>query len=67
VPAGTPKSIVDVLNAATRKAVESKEVKEKLDVFGAETFAGTPEDMRAFMTKASETWTGIISGAGLKP
>ena len=63
---GTPKNIVDVLNAAARKAVESKEVKEKLETFGAETFSGTPEEMVGFMNKASETWMGIIRGAGLK-
>jgi tripartite-type tricarboxylate transporter receptor subunit TctC len=66
VPVGTPKAAIDTLNAAARKAVESKEVKEKLETFGAETFSGSPEDMTAFMNKATETWTGIIQGAGLK-
>jgi tripartite-type tricarboxylate transporter receptor subunit TctC len=64
-PAGTSKAIISVLNAATRKAIDSKDVKDRLEQFGAETFAGTPEDMAAFMTKSADTWIGIIHDAGL--
>ena len=65
-PFGTPRKIIDVLNAAAREAVEAKEVKAKLGTFGAEAFSGTPEEMVGFMNKASDTWMGIIRGAGLK-
>ena len=37
-----------------------------METFGAEAFSGTPEEMVGFMNKASETWMGIIRGAGLK-
>lgn len=66
VPAGTPRSVIEALNAAAQKAVAAREVRDRLETFGAEAFSGTPEQMSAFMSEATAAWGDIIRGAELK-
>lgn len=46
-PAGTPKSIIDVLQKEVAKAVVATDVKSKLDSLGFEAIADTPEHFAA--------------------
>ena len=45
VPAGTPKPIIDKLNADLRKTMASPEVKEKLASIGGNLNVGSPDEM----------------------
>ena len=42
-PKGTPKEIVDKLNAATKKALEDPAVKKRIEETGSFIIANTPE------------------------
>jgi len=66
-PADTPKDVIAILNAAIVEAMKAPEVKGKLEEFGAQTFAGTPEEMLTFMGKEAEIWGGIIHTANVRP
>jgi tripartite-type tricarboxylate transporter receptor subunit TctC len=68
-PAGTPKPVIDTLNAALRGVVQDKEVAEKLATI--ETYLlpldqATPEALRAKLAAQIALWTPIIEKAGIQ-
>jgi tripartite-type tricarboxylate transporter receptor subunit TctC len=65
-PAGTPKPIVDKLNAALRQAVMSDDMKQKLAADGTEPLASTPEQYAADIDKEETKWSAIIKKSGAK-
>ena len=67
VPAGTPKPIVDRLNAAINKALASPAVAERLQQLGIEAVTdSTPVSTRAFVTAEIAKWRDVIRAAGAK-
>jgi tripartite-type tricarboxylate transporter receptor subunit TctC len=65
-PAGTPKPIIDRLNAEVRKAAEAPEVKARLNAMGGEIDAGTPVAMRERVARELAMWTKIVDEAGIE-
>jgi len=65
-PAGTPKPIVERLNAEVRKAVEAPEVKARLSAMGGEIAAGTSDAMRERVARELATWTKTVEEAGIE-
>ena len=65
-PAGTPREIVDKLNAATQKVIAPPEVKEKFAAIGADTTGGTPEQFSAYIRDDLSKWTRIVKDAHVK-
>jgi tripartite-type tricarboxylate transporter receptor subunit TctC len=65
-PAGTPRTIVEKLNAALNAALGDAEVKKKLAIEGAETLPTTPEEYAADIAKEEAKWSDIIRKAGVK-
>jgi tripartite-type tricarboxylate transporter receptor subunit TctC len=65
-PAGTPRAIVDRLNAEALKALAAPEVKEKLAVLGAEPMPMSPASFDAFIRDETVRMTGVVKGAGIK-
>jgi tripartite-type tricarboxylate transporter receptor subunit TctC len=66
VPAGTPRPIVDKLNAAMRTALSSPEVLSRLDADGAEPFPSTPEQYAADIDREETKWSEIVRRSGAK-
>jgi len=64
-PAGTPKPIVDRLNAELRKALAVPEVKSKLEAMGGDPRATTPDEMKALVSRQYETWKKLAVEANL--
>jgi tripartite-type tricarboxylate transporter receptor subunit TctC len=64
-PAGTPKLVIDRLNAEVRKAVDVPEVKARLVAMGGEPAAGTPETMRERVMRELATWTKTVDDASI--
>ena len=62
-PAGTPEPIIARLNAEVRKALASKEIIEALDRDGAEPWATSPEEFRAYIAKEIPRWAMVIAKA----
>ena len=65
-PAGTPKAVIDRLNAEAVKALASPEVKEKLAVLGAEPMPMTPAEFDAFIRSETARMAVVIKNAGIK-
>jgi tripartite-type tricarboxylate transporter receptor subunit TctC len=65
-PAGTPKAIVDRLNAAFRQALEDREVRENLASRGAFAMPGTPEDLAQHIGREYPIWLKLVKDSGAK-
>jgi tripartite-type tricarboxylate transporter receptor subunit TctC len=64
-PAGTPRTIVDRLNAAINKAMTSQAFLQKFANTGDEPGGGTPEDFAAAIKTDSAKWGELITRAGI--
>jgi tripartite-type tricarboxylate transporter receptor subunit TctC len=65
-PAGTPKAIVDRLNAEIVKAVNRADVKEAWDKQGAVPLVMTPAEFDAYLRKDIDKWAQVVKSANLK-
>jgi tripartite-type tricarboxylate transporter receptor subunit TctC len=66
-PAGTPKAIVNRLHADIVKAMQSPEVKAKLDGIGADgSVSRSPEEYAALVKSDTERYAKVIKDIGLK-
>ena len=63
--AGTPKAIVDKLNAAVHKALSVQEVRDRLESFGGEVRGSTPEEMRNRVAGEVQRWSKVILDANI--
>lgn len=67
VPTGTPKAVVDWLNAETRKAFEAPDVRERLTGQGLNFYLGPPEQLAEHAAQETKRWGEVIEKAGIKP
>jgi tripartite-type tricarboxylate transporter receptor subunit TctC len=65
-PAGTPRPIIDKLNAALRAALASDDVKKRLAADGTDVTPSTPEEYVAFIDKDEIKWSKIVKASGAK-
>ena len=64
VPHGTPKAIVAQLNAEIAKALESKDVQERLAGVGCEPFKSTPEQFATLVREDLPRWAKVVKESG---
>jgi tripartite-type tricarboxylate transporter receptor subunit TctC len=65
-PAGTPRPIIDKLNAAMRAALAEPDVRERIVADGADPLAGTPEDYAADIDREETKWSAVVKRSGAK-
>jgi tripartite-type tricarboxylate transporter receptor subunit TctC len=65
-PAGTPRAVIDRLNAQAQKALASPEVKEKLTLLGAEPMPMAPAAFDAFLKAEAARMADVVKAAGIK-
>ncbi|MGZ5042403.1 MAG: Bug family tripartite tricarboxylate transporter substrate binding protein [Usitatibacter sp.] len=65
-PKGTPKAIVDRLNAEANKALRSPDMIAKLDLDGSEPLGGSPQRFAEFLKAEHAKWGAVIKEAGIK-
>jgi tripartite-type tricarboxylate transporter receptor subunit TctC len=65
-PAGTPREIVERLNAAINRAVVSPEVAERLAALGAEGEPGPPEALGRLVAIEVARWTRLVRERDLR-
>ena len=63
-PAGTPKAIIAQLNAEIAKALDSKDVQEKLAAVGCEPFKSTSEQFATLVKDDLPRWAKIVKASG---
>jgi tripartite-type tricarboxylate transporter receptor subunit TctC len=65
-PAGTPKDVVTLLNAATVRALQSPDVKENFGRIGFNAETNKPEEFAAYIKADYEKWRAVIQNMGGK-
>jgi tripartite-type tricarboxylate transporter receptor subunit TctC len=65
-PAGTPRDIIDRLNAALVAALSADDVKARLAAEGTEPLPGTPEDYAADIDAEETRWGALVRKLNLK-
>jgi tripartite-type tricarboxylate transporter receptor subunit TctC len=65
-PAGTPRPIVDRLNAAINQAVRSPEMMEKANAVGIGLVESTPASSKKFYEDQMAMWAPIVKASGAK-
>ena len=66
-PKGTPKAIIDKLNAAANEALKDPQLRELMLSQGNEIGGGTPADFAALIKSESTKWSGVVKTANIKP
>ncbi len=66
VPAGTPKAVVDKLNAALIQVIRSPEVRSRLTAQGAEVVTMAPEEQDKFFKQERARWSAVVNEAKIK-
>jgi len=65
-PKGTPKPIVDKINAEVVKVLSDPAVKEKSERTGNYPVTATPEQFAAFIRREADRWRKVIPETGIK-
>jgi tripartite-type tricarboxylate transporter receptor subunit TctC len=65
-PAGTPRPIIDKLNAALRTALSDDSLRQRLATEGAEPLPSTPEEYAADIDHEEIKWSKIVQLSGAK-
>jgi tripartite-type tricarboxylate transporter receptor subunit TctC len=65
-PVGTPKAVVERLNASVQSALRSAEVTKRFASDGTLMEAGTPEGFTAMVKRDAEKWGRLITPLGIK-
>lgn len=65
-PAGTPKPVVEKLNATLNKITQSASFKEALQKIGNESKSGTPAELRELTAQQSRQWGDLIKRMNIK-
>ena len=63
---GTPRALVERLNAAMLRALQVAEVRAKFAEMGGEVRGSTPDEMRARVERELQNWTRVIREAGIE-
>jgi tripartite-type tricarboxylate transporter receptor subunit TctC len=63
-PAGTPRDVVDRLNAALVKTASTPDMRAKLAEEGFDVTTDTPEEFRAFIAAEITKWADVIKRSG---
>jgi tripartite-type tricarboxylate transporter receptor subunit TctC len=65
-PAGTPRAIIDRLNAAFARALAAPDVKEKFVLQGLEPRSSTPAEFSDIILKEIAKWSKVVRDAGIR-
>ncbi len=65
-PAGVPRPILDRLNAAINRAIQSQAMRQFQAAIGDEPAGGTPEEFAALIAADSRKWGEVIKRAGIR-
>lgn len=66
VPKGTPRPIIDRLNAVINEALADPAMQKRLADLGGTPIAGTPEEFGRIVAEETEKWRKVIGSAGIK-
>ena len=65
-PTGTPREVINRLNAAVSKVVQLPDVREKIVAQGGDPLAGTPQQVGAYIKSEVAKWGKVVRASGAK-
>ena len=65
-PAGTPRPVIDRLNAEFRKAMANPDLVKRMTEQGIDITTGTPEEYTAFIKAETARWREVVKASGAK-
>ncbi len=66
MPKGTPREIIDKVNAEVNRALADPKMRERLAELGGQPIAGTPEDFGKVIAAETEKWARVVISSGAK-
>ena len=66
-PKGTPKAIIDKLNAAANEALKDPQLRELMLSQGNEIGGGSPAEFAALIKAEATKWSAVVKTANIKP
>ena len=66
-PKGTPKAIIDKLNAAANEALKDPQLRELMLAQGNEIGGGSPAEFAALVKAEASIWSAVVKSANIKP
>ena len=66
-PKGTPKAIIDKLNAAANEALKDPQLRELMLAQGNEIGGGSPAEFAVLVKSEASKWSAVVKIADIKP
>jgi tripartite-type tricarboxylate transporter receptor subunit TctC len=66
MPKGTPRDIIDKVNAEVNRALSDPKMLERLAELGGKPIKGTPEDFGAVIKAETDKWAKVVISSGAK-
>ena len=67
MPKGTPREIINKVNAEVNRALADPKMRERLAELGGKPIAGTPEDFGRVIAAETAKWEKVVTASGAKP
>ncbi len=65
-PAGTPRPVIERINAEVNVILKLPDVTQRMNGFGFDLVGGTPGEFAALIRMEAERWTPIVRRLGIK-
>jgi tripartite-type tricarboxylate transporter receptor subunit TctC len=65
-PHGTPKSVIQKIQADTEKVLRTPEIRKRIEEQGMEVVASRPEQFESFVQAEMKRWARVINEAGIQ-
>jgi tripartite-type tricarboxylate transporter receptor subunit TctC len=66
MPKGTPREIIDKVNAEVNRALADPKMRERLAELGGKPIGGTPEDFGKVIAAETAKWAKVVTASGAK-
>ena len=66
VPRATPRALVERLNADIVKALQARDLRERLESLGAELAPGSPQDFADYIAREIPKWAKVVKDSGAR-